>query len=146
MAGHPQIGPRAGSEGRRKIAEEDEELARYLQLAREAVGTWMAVTGPYPEFVNADPDWSRLCSQSGEAALDAATAVILEGKLEESQYEDLLEPWSETMADLDAAADAAKVEGADAGKPARDDDAEAATRRTKERASSGRTRTRSPTS
>ena len=109
----------------RKIAEEDEELARYLQLAREAVGTWMAVTGPYPEFVNADPDWSRLCSQSGEAALDAATAVILEGKLEESQYEDLLEPWSETMADLDAAADAAKVEGADAGKPARDDDAEA---------------------
>ena len=95
----------------RKLAEDDEEIARHLQLVREAVGTWMAVTGSYPEFVNAEPNWARMCSQSGEAALDAATAVILEGKLDESHYEALLEPWSETMAQLDAAAEAAKLEG-----------------------------------
>ena len=95
----------------RKLAEEDLELGRHLQLAREAVGTWMAVTGPFPEFVNADPEWGRLCNQSGEAALDAATAVILEGKLEELNYESLLEPWSEVMADQDAAAEADALEG-----------------------------------
>ena len=95
----------------RKLGEDDLELGRHLQLAREAVGTWMAVTGPFPEFVNADPEWGRLCNQSGEAALDAATAVILEGKLEELNYESLLEPWSEVMADLDAAAEAAALEG-----------------------------------
>ena len=36
-----------------KLAEGDEEIARYLQLAREAVSTWAAVTGPYPEYVAA---------------------------------------------------------------------------------------------
>ena len=96
----------------RKLADDDEELARHLQLVREAVGTWMAVTGSYPEFVSAEPNWARMCGQTGEAALDAATAVILEGKLDESHYEALLEPWSETMAQLDAAADAAALEGA----------------------------------
>ena len=95
----------------RKLAEDDEEIFRHLQLVREAVGTWMAVTGSYPEFVNAEPNWARMCGQTGEAALDAATAVILEGKLDESHYEALLEPWSETMAQLDAAAEAAKLEG-----------------------------------
>ena len=95
----------------RKLAEDDEEIARHLQLVREAVGTWMAVTGSYPEFVNAEPNWARMCGQTGEAALDATTAVILEGKLDESHYEALLEPWSETMAQLDAAAEAAKLEG-----------------------------------
>ena len=95
----------------RKLGEDDLELGRHLQLAREAVGTWMAVTGPFPEFVNADPEWGRLCTQSGEAALDAATAVILEGRLEEIHYESLLEPWEEAMAGLDAAAEAARLEG-----------------------------------
>jgi hypothetical protein len=100
-----------------KLAENDEEIYRYLQLAREAVGTWAAVTGPFPDFVNAEPNWGRICSQSAEAALDAATAVILEGTLEEAHYEALLEPWSETMATLDdaaEAAEAARIEGADA--------------------------------
>lgn len=95
----------------RKLGEDDLELGRHLELAREAVGTWMAVTGPFPEFVNADPEWGRLCTQSGEAALDAATAVILEGRLEEIHYESLLEPWSEAMAELDAAAETARLEG-----------------------------------
>ena len=95
----------------RKLGEDDLELGRHLGLAREAVGTWMAVTGPFPEFVSADPEWGRLCTQSGEAALDAAIAVILEGRLEEIHYESLLEPWEEAMAELDAAAEAARLEG-----------------------------------
>ena len=110
----------------RKLAENDEELARYLQMAREACGAWMSVTGPFPEFVNTDPDWGRLCAQSGEAALDAATAVILEGKLEEIHYESLLEPWSEAIAQLDAAAEAAKLEGAADGDADEDLEAEEA--------------------
>ena len=101
----------------RKLTEDDEETTRHLQLVREAVGAWMAVTASYPEFVNAEPKWPRMCGQAGEAALDAATAVILEGKLDESNYEALLEPWSETMAQLDATADAAKLAG-----PGEDDD------------------------
>lgn len=95
----------------RKLGEDDLELGRHLGLAREAVGTWMAVTGPFPEFVGAEPEWGRLCTQSGEAALDAATAVILEGRLEEIHYESLLEPWEEAMAGLGAAAEAARLEG-----------------------------------
>jgi len=107
-----------------KVAENDLEVGRYLQLAREAVGTWAAVTGPFPEFVNAEPNWGRICSQAAEAALDAATAVILEGTLAESQYEALLEPWSETMATLDeaaGAAEAARVEAGGEGSPDEDE-------------------------
>ena len=68
----------------------DEETARHLQLVSEAVGTWMAVTAGYPEFVKAEPDWARVCAQTGEAALDAATAVILEESLEEDDFEALV--------------------------------------------------------
>ena len=108
----------------RRLGEDDLELGRHLQLAREAVGTWMAVTGSFPEFVNADPEWGRLCTQSGEAALDAATAVILEGRLDEIHYESLLEPWSEAMAGLDAAAEAAQLAGPAEEEP-EDEEAEA---------------------
>jgi hypothetical protein len=106
----------------RKLTENDEELLLHYQNAREQVGTWMAVTGPFPEFVNAEPDWPRLCSQVGEAALDAATAVILEGKLDESHYESLLEPWSETTARLDAEDDAGKAVADDDLEDLEDDD------------------------
>jgi hypothetical protein len=112
----------------RKLAETDEDIARYLQLVREAVGTWMAVTGPFPEFVNAEPDWGRLCAQSGEAAQDAATAVILEDKIEERHFEALIEPWSETMAQLEAAGDAARLERdarGEVGGPDEEEDVEA---------------------
>jgi hypothetical protein len=105
----------------RKIVENEEDLVRFLQLSREAVGSWLAVTGPYPEYVNADPAWSRNCAQTAEAAMDAATAVILEGRLEESHYVALLDPWSETIAQIEAAAEAARIEGADA-EPEEDDD------------------------
>jgi hypothetical protein len=97
----------------RKIVEDDLEMGRHLQMAREAVTTWMSVAAAYPDFVSAEPDWARLCGQAAEAALDAATAVILEGKLEEMHYEALLEPWSETTAQLDAEAEAASLDGGD---------------------------------
>ena len=97
----------------RKLYEVDEEATRHLQLAREAVGTWMAVTAGYPEFVKAEPDWARVCAQAGEAALDGATALILEESLEEDDFEALYTPWSETTAQLDAAADAAKLASGD---------------------------------
>jgi hypothetical protein len=95
----------------RKSAENDAEIYRYLQLAREAVGSWLSVTGPYPEYVAADPDWGRNCAKVAEAALDAATAVILEGTLEETLYVALLDPWSETIAQIEAAAEVARIEG-----------------------------------
>ena len=97
----------------RKLAEDDLEMGRHVQMAREAVTTWMSVAAAYPDFVNAEPDWARLCGQAAEAALDAATAVILEGKLDEQHYEALLEPWSETTAQLDAEAEAASHDGGD---------------------------------
>jgi hypothetical protein len=99
----------------RKLYESDNETARHLQLVREAVGTWMAVTAGYPEYVNAEPDWSRVCTQTGEAALDAATAVILEEVLDESHFEALFAPWSETTAQLDATAAAARLEASGPG-------------------------------
>ena len=94
----------------RKLAENNDEIYRYLQLAREAVGSWLAVTGPYPEYVAADPDWGRNCAKTAEAALDAATAVILEGSLEEGLYVALLDPWSETIAQIEEAAEAARLQ------------------------------------
>ena len=97
----------------RKLAENNDEIYRYLQLAREAVGSWLAVTGPYPEYVAADPDWGRNCAKTAEAALDAATAVILEGSLEESLYVALLDPWSETIAQIEEAAEATRLQRGD---------------------------------
>jgi hypothetical protein len=91
----------------RKIHENDAEAARHLQLAREAIGTWMAVAAGYPEHVKSEPEWARICTQTGEAAMDAATASILEDALEEEDFEALYEPWSEATALLDEAAEAA---------------------------------------
>jgi hypothetical protein len=108
----------------RKLYETDEETARHLQLVREAVGTWMAVTAGHPEYVTAEPDWARICAQTGEAALDAATAVIVEEVLDENHFEALYSPWSETTAQLDADAEAARLEGGDAVYAAGGDEAE----------------------
>jgi hypothetical protein len=99
----------------RKIYETDPETNRHLQLVREAVGTWMAVSAGYPEYVKSESDWAQICAQTGEAALDAATAVILEPVLDEDDFEALYTPWSETTAVLDEEAEAAKAAGADAG-------------------------------
>jgi hypothetical protein len=93
----------------RKINENDTEAARHLELAREAIGTWLAVAAGYPEHVKAEPDWGRICTQTGEAAMDAATATILEDMLDEDDFEALYEPWSEATALLDEAAEAVKA-------------------------------------
>jgi hypothetical protein len=117
----------------RKIYEGDGEAARHLQLAREAVGTWMAVAAGYPEHAKSEPDWARICTQTGEAAMDAATASILEDVLEEEDFEALYEPWSEATALLDEAAEAAKAglvagtadDGADGGEAEIDEELDA---------------------
>ena len=81
----------------RKLAESDEEIARHVQMAREEIGAWLAVAAEYPEFVKAVADWARICSQVSDAALDAATAIILEDDLEEPDYQALFLPWTEAI-------------------------------------------------
>ena len=113
----------------RKFYETDLEVERHLQLAREAVGTWMAVAAGYPEHVKSEPDWARICNQTGEAALDAATAAILEESLDEDDFEALYTPWSEATALLDEAkaagtAGSGAEADAEAGEAAEGDEAE----------------------
>jgi hypothetical protein len=81
----------------RKLTERDEEMARHVQMAREEIGGWLAVAAEYPEFVKAVPNWARICSQVSDAALDAATAIILEEELEELEYEALFLPWTDAV-------------------------------------------------
>lgn len=87
----------------RKLAENDEEIARYLGLAREQVGSWVAVKADYPPYRETEPDWAHLCAQSGEATLDALTSVILEAELSRSDRATLFEPWLQAIAQLPAA-------------------------------------------
>jgi hypothetical protein len=81
----------------RKLTERDEEMARHVQMAREEIGAWLAVAAEYPEFVKAVPNWARICSQVSDAALDAATAIIVEEELEELEYEALFLPWTDAV-------------------------------------------------
>jgi hypothetical protein len=97
----------------RKIIETDLELGRHYQMAREAVGTWLAVKAQFPEFVAASPDWPKMASQASEAALDAATALILDEKIEEADYQTFSNPWFEAMDKLRIEEDLAKLEGLD---------------------------------
>jgi hypothetical protein len=78
----------------RKLTEADMEMGRHVSTAREEIGAWLAVAAEFPEFTKSVPDWARLCAQVGDAALDAATAIILEDELDEPNYQALLEPWS----------------------------------------------------
>jgi len=81
----------------RKLTETDEELARNVGMARQEVGAWLAVASEYPEFTRVAPDWSKTASHVGEAALDAATALILEEDLDEDQYQALWKPWTDAI-------------------------------------------------
>jgi hypothetical protein len=83
----------------RKLVEGDEETGRHLQMAREAVGTWLAVTAEYPAFVRAVPDWAKLCAQVSEAAMDVLTALILDESLDETNCAILAAPWSDVIGD-----------------------------------------------
>ncbi len=94
-SGAPKSDRDAARKAARKLTESDEELARHVQMAREEVGAWLAVAAEYPEFRKAAPDWPRLASQVGEAAIDAATAVILEEDLDEANYQALWKPWTD---------------------------------------------------
>jgi hypothetical protein len=95
----------------RKLTEGDEEIARNVGMAREEIGAWLAVAADYPEFAKAVPDWARICSQVGDAALDAATAVILEDELDEPHYEALFLPWTDAIEKIRIEAELDEIEG-----------------------------------
>jgi len=73
------------------------------ELVREAVGTWLSVASGYPEHVKAEAEWARISAQAGEAALDAATATILEDSLDGyvAEAAEKGRPLSLVMVDLD---------------------------------------------
>ena len=81
----------------RKLIESDEELARHVGMARQEVGAWLAVAAEYPEFTRIASDWPKTASQVGEAALDAATALVLEEDLDETDYQALWKPWTDAI-------------------------------------------------
>ena len=97
----------------RKLVERDEEIARHLQMAREEIGSWLAVAAEYPEYVKAVSNWARVCSQVSDAALDAATAIILEEELEEPDYEALFLPWTDAVEKLRVEKELEEIEGVD---------------------------------
>jgi hypothetical protein len=99
----------------RKILETpaETEVLRHYQMAREAIGTWLAVKSQFPEYVAATPDWGKIAGQTSEAALDACTALILDEKIEEDIYQTLSNPWFEAMDKIQTERDLAKLEGID---------------------------------
>ena len=101
----------AARKAARKLAEQDEEIARNVRMAREEIGAWLAVAAEYPEYAKAVPDWARICSQVGDAALDAATAIILEDELDEPQYEALFLPWTDAIEKIRIEAELDEIEG-----------------------------------
>lgn len=112
-----QAAPKADREtarkAARKLSEKDEEVARHLGLAREQVGSWVAIKVDYPPYRDADPDWSRLCAQAGEATLDALTSVILERGLSKADRAALFAPWPHATAQLPAGTPGDEVEESD---------------------------------
>ncbi len=95
----------------RKLTETDEELARHVGMARQEVGAWLAVAAEYPEFTRAAKDWGKTASQVGEAALDAATALILEEDLDEDLYQALWKPWTDATDAYRVEQELAEIEG-----------------------------------
>ena len=95
----------------RKLIESDEEIARHVQMAREEIGAWLAVAAEYPEYVKAIPNWARVCSQVSDAALDAATGIILEDELEEPEYEALFLPWTDAVEKIRIQEELEEIEG-----------------------------------
>ena len=96
----------------RKLAETDEESARHLGLAREQVGSWVAVKADFPPYRTAEAEWPRLCAQAGEAALDAVTSIILEAQLDKPDRAALFEPWRRTIARRPAGAGSGQASSA----------------------------------
>jgi hypothetical protein len=99
----------------RKLTEDDEEMARHVQMAREEIGAWLAVAAEYPEYVKVVANWARICSQVSESALDAATGIILEDDLEEPEYQALFLPWTDAVEKLRIEEELEEIEGVDEG-------------------------------
>jgi hypothetical protein len=113
----PRADREAARKSVRKIVEKDLEAGRFVQMAREAVGTWLAVAAGYPEFVKAVTDWAVTATQAGEATMDALTAVILVDDLEDLQHETLYSAWDETIGETaetgEGPLEAASLDGGD---------------------------------
>ncbi len=118
----PKAGRDAARKTIRKLAEEDDEVNRYVGLAREQVGSWVAVKAEYPPYREAEPDWARICTQAGEATLDALTSVILERHLDKEDRVALFEPWLQAIASMPA--HEPDVEGTDDAESAVDEEDE----------------------
>ena len=97
----------------RKLTEDDLEMARHIQMAREEIGAWLAVAAEYPEYVKTVANWARICSQVSEAALDAATGIILEDDLEETEYQALFLPWTDAIEKIRIEEELEEIEGVD---------------------------------
>jgi hypothetical protein len=111
--GAPKSERDAARKAARRLIESSEELARHVQVTREEVGSWLAVAAEYPEFARAMPEWARVASQVGEAAIDAATAMILEEDLDEEQFQALWKPWTDATEAYQLEEDIEEVEGAE---------------------------------
>jgi hypothetical protein len=108
-----QATPKAEREAARKAArksvEPESDAQRHLQMARESVGTWLAVATNRPEFLKAEPDWPRIGARVAEAALDAITALVLEAELDGRDRGTLTGPWNTTVGRTPAPAAAAEA-------------------------------------
>jgi hypothetical protein len=113
--------PRSERDSARKLARKavdfESDAERHLQMARESVGTWLAVAANRPEFLKADPDWARVSSRVAEAALDAITALILEVDLDRSQLEVLSRPWTTAAGAVRDSAPRPSPDAMEAGEP-----------------------------
>ena len=93
-----QAVPKADRENARKVVKRvvliGGDPERYLQIAREAVGTWLAVAVNRPEFLKADPDWPAASARVAEAAMDAITALVIANDLDPDQVATFAEPWA----------------------------------------------------
>jgi hypothetical protein len=107
----PKSDREAARKAVRKLIEGDEEMARHVQMAREEVGAWLAVAAEYPEYAKSVQDWARICSQVSDAALDAATAIILEDELEEPDYLALFLPWADAIEKIRVDRELEEIEG-----------------------------------
>jgi len=120
----PKAGRETARKSIRKLFENDLEIARYLGMAREQVASWVSVKADYPPYQEAEPDWPQLCTQAGEATLDALTSVILERELSRADRAALFEPWLRAIAQLPAGAGTGSGTGTGAGSNADDEDEE----------------------
>jgi len=79
-------------------------------MAREEIGAWLAARRN-TRIRQGGPELGRICSQVSDAALDAATGIILEEDLEEPDYEALFLPWTDAIEKLRVEKELQEIEG-----------------------------------